>query len=586
MASKRRVVRKKPAARKPAPRKASPRRVDPVRAYARSVTTGKVKAGRLVKLACERHLRDMRERKKTGMVWDMGKAEKALGFFRTMLVLEDGSPFDLLPFQEFIVGSVFGWFGQDGTRRFRTAYIETGKGSGKTPLAAGVGLYGLILDDESAPEVYAAAVTREQAKIVFKDAYRMVEAETELNDLVERQVGSLTIPARSGVFRPVSSEHRGLDGLRVHIGLIDELHEHPTATVVDKIRAGTKRRRNALLFEITNSGWDRTSVCWNHHEYSTRVLEGTADNESWFAYVCTLDEGDDWRDERVWIKANPGMKAGLPPLKYLREQVGEAVGMPSKENIVRRLNMCEWTEQEERWLEMAQWDACTGPIEESELDSCIAGLDMASTQDLTAFVMAFGPDDDGFVSVLPRFWVPEETLAASQTRRSDQDRMLLRQWVDQGFITATPGNVVDYDMIEGAVLEDAERFGMRELAFDRWNVTQLVTHLKDHLGDKRVIEFPQTLAAMTAPSKELEKLVADGKLLHGGNPVLRWMASNVSLRYGPDGQIKPDRMRSREKIDGVVGLVMALGRLMCESQVPDVPFAERIARGEEPIQCV
>lgn len=553
------------------------RRADPATAYARKVVAGKILAGRPVRLACARHVRDLRERKASGLVWDLARVEAAIRFFRELLVLEDGSAFELLPFQEFIIGSVFGWYAPDGTRRFRTAYIEIGKGGGKSPLAAGVGLYGLIVDHEAAPEIYAAAVTREQARIVFKDAYRMVEAEPELAELVERQVGSLTIKQRSAVFRPVSSEHRGLDGLRVHVGLIDELHEHPTSIVVDKIRAGTKRRRNALLFEITNAGWDRTSVCWHHHEYSLRVLEGTIDNPTWFAYVCALDEGDDWHDPKVWIKANPGIRAGLPPRRYLSEQVNEAVGMPSKENIVRRLNFCQWTEQEERWLDMDAWSgsgagADVGP---DVLGPCVAGLDMGSTQDLTAFVMVSEPDDDGFVRVLPRFWIPEETLSAKGSGRTEQDRLRLLEWTQRGLITATPGNVVDYDLIEESILADAERHQVREIAFDRWGVTQLVTHLRDALGEDRVIDFAQTMAAMSAPSKDLEKLIVEGKLLHGGNPVLQWMASNVAIRYGPDGQVKPDRARSREKIDGIIALVMALGRLRAKRDGGPSVYEER-----------
>jgi len=510
---------------------------------------------------------------------------EAIEFFSEMLLLEDNVPFRLLDFQQFIIGSVFGWYAKDGTRRFRTAYIETGKGSGKTPMAAGVGLYGLIADDEPAPEIYAAATAREQAKIVFLDATRMVGAQKELRDLVQQQVGSLTIGAKNAVFRAVSSEHRGLDGLRVHFGLIDELHEHPTGIVVNKIRAGTKRRRNALLFEITNSGWDRTSICWQHHEYSQRVLEGTTDNPSWFAYICALDDGDDWRDERVWIKANPGMRAGLPTKKYLSEIIHQAKGMPSQENIVRRLNCCEWTEADERWLDMDAWVTCgVEPVraEDLEGEECIAGLDMSSTQDITAFVKVF--EVNGKYLVLPRFWIPEQTLDAQGSGRSEQDRLMLRQWVDEGFITTTPGNVVDYDLIRSAILEDAERFSIREIAFDRWNSTQLVTQLIDHMGEERIIQFSQAMSAMSAPSKELEKVVVDGALLHGGNPVLRWMASNVTIRFGPDGQIKPDRDRSRDKIDGIVALIMALGRLTAQPDPGPSVYAERYAAGSELVE--
>lgn len=538
------------------------RAVDPVTDYARKVTSGKILAGRPVCLACKRHLHDL---KRKDLAWKPEQAERVFKFFRTLLALEDGSPFAPLAFQLFILGSVFGWYSTDGTRRFRTAYVETGKGGGKTPLAAGVGLYGLIADGEQAPEVYSAATMRDQAAICWVDAKRMVEAEPELKDLMLitgglAQTGprSLTIPGKSATFRPVSSEHRGLDGLRPHFGLIDELHEHPTGLVVDKIRAGTKRRRNALIFEITNAGWDRTSVCWKHHDYSIKVLEGTIENDSWFAYVCALDEGDSWTDERVWLKANPGMLEGLPPIKYLREQVAEAIGMPSKENIVRRLSFCEWTEQADRWLDMMLWDACPSAVPPAVLSgACMAGLDAASTSDLTAFVRAY-QEKDGGVAVTCRFWLPVRSLEVARSKRSEEDRLRLKAWADAGWITLTEGDTTNYDQVERDILDEASGCELKRISFDRWNVTQLVTHLIDALGEERVLAFPQTLQAMSAPTKELERLVKDALLRHGGNPVLRWMAANVALQHGPNETAKPDKAKSGEKIDGIVALVMAL----------------------------
>jgi phage terminase large subunit-like protein len=543
-------------------RKAPAKKVaDPTTAYAQAVVAGKIVAGRPVRLACERHLRDL---KRKDLAWRPEKAADVFDFFRTLLTLEDGSPFALLPFQQFIIGCVFGWYASDGTRRFRTAYVETGKGSGKTPLAAGVGLYGLIGDGEPAPEIYSAATDREQAKIAWRDAARMVEGEAELKELVSVQVGSLTIPSKSATFRPVSSEHKGLDGLRPHIGLVDELHEHPTGLVVDKIRAGIKRRRNALIFEITNSGWDRTSVCWAHHGYSLRVLEGTLANDSWFAYVAALDEGDDWADPKVWLKANPGMEAGLPPAKYLAEQVREAQGMPSKENIVRRLNFCQWTEQNERWLPMPMWDQSGQPFSEAEVfagRTLYAGLDLGSTSDMTALTL-WCPDEDGGGWATWRFWVPEDAVEERQ-RRGLTD---YADWVKAGHLKTTPGNVTDYDFIEHEVLELFRAHDIRALAFDRWNSTQVVVHLRDELGD-RVVEFGQGFASMSGPSKELERLVMGRLLRHGGNPVARWMAGNVCAKTDPAGNIKPDKERSAEKIDGIVTLVMSLG----VAQVATVP---------------
>lgn len=553
------------------------RKPDAATAYARAVKSGRVKAGPYVRLAALRHLRDL---KRKDLVWHADRAEEAIEFYAEMLTLEDGSPFELEPFQAFIVGSCFGWYLPDGRRRFRSAYVEIGKGNGKTPLAAGLGLYGLVGDREPASEVYAAATTRDQAKIAYKDAARMVEASPELNELIETQVGSLSIPAQHAVFRPVSSEHRGLDGLRVHIGIVDELHEHPTAVVVDKIRAGTKRRRNALIFEITNSGYDRTSVCWAHHELSVKVLEGTVENDQWFAYVCALDDGDDWQDERTWIKVNPGMGSILPK-SYLREQVAEAVGMPSKENIVKRLNFCMWTEQSERWLPLDRWDACPGErldLDEFRGQRCVMAIDGAFTNDFFASCKLFGPDEDGAYAAVWQFWLPEGSLAASGSGRSEAARLQIQEWARQGWITLTDGEIIDYDVIEAELLRDAAQYDLAWLPFDRWGLAQLVAHLRDALGTRynpatgknedRVVPFPQSMAQMSGPTKELEKLIVAGKLRHGGNPVARWMASNVTIRHGPNAQVKPDRDRSGDKIDGIIALIMALDMTMRQVNRP------------------
>lgn len=541
---------------------------DRTTAYARAVAAKKIVAGPYVRLGCARHLRDLKERQKTGLAWRVDLAETAIDFFPAILVLEDGQQFKLVPYQEFIVGSAFGWYNADGFRRFRDAYVETGKGSGKTPLAAGIGLLGLVADKEPAAEIYSAATTQDQAKIAWTDADRMVTQSTELREIIKQEAACLTYTSREGVesvFRPVSSEHRGLDGKRPHVAIIDELHEHPNAMVVDKMKAGVKRRRNALIFRITNSGFDRTSVCWKEHDYSIKVLQGTVRNEAWFAYVCALDDKDQFlKDEKCWPKANPGMHAGLPPISYLRDQVTNAIGMPSKENIVKRLNGCIWTEQSERWLPMEAWDACpSGPIDADALRGkpCMMALDMASRDDFAASCKVFGPDEDDYFTALWRFWLPEESLAAGTSRRPEALRLQLREWADQGWITVTSGNVTDYDLVEEALLEDAATYDVRKLPFDRFDVTQLVTHLKDKLGD-RVVDFPQSMSGMSAGTKELEKIIAARKLRHGGNPVGRWQASNVTIKHGPNEQIKPDRERSGDKVDGIVALIMGIDMTM------------------------
>ncbi|HEY8836355.1 MAG TPA: terminase TerL endonuclease subunit, partial [Dehalococcoidia bacterium] len=341
----------------------------------------------------------------------------------------------------------------------------------------------------------------------------------------------------------------------VHMALIDELHEHPNAAVLDKMSAGTKGRRQGLIFEITNSGYDRHSVCWEHHEMSRKVLEGTIENDEWFAYVCGLDESDSWVDESCWVKANPNLGVSIP-VRYLRKQVAEAVGMPSKANIVQRLNFCIWTQQITRWIPLTQWDAAP-PMRASLHGAAFGGLDLATTTDLAAFVRVF-PDEDGGYDVQARFWCPEEGI----TQRS-RAGVPYEQWARDGWIDATPGNVTDYSAIRAAIKQDADTCDLREIGYDRWNASQLVGELEE--DGATMVPIGQGFASMNAPSKELERLIASGQIRHGGNPVLRWMISNVAAATDPAGNIKPDKQRSSEKIDGVVALVMALSRAVANA---------------------
>lgn len=527
------------------------------------VVEGRIVAGKLVRLACQRHLRDLVSGQERGLVFDPAAADHALEFFPTFLRLAEGEfddrPFVLAPAQVFIVGSLFGWLGPDGTRRFRTAYIEMGKGNGKTPLCAGIGLYGMVADGESAAQIFAAAVTREEAGILFADAVSMVNRSPDLKGLLEVGVRNIAFAATESFFRPVSSEGRSLDAKRVHMALIDEIHEHRSSMVVDKMRAGTKGRRQALIVEITNSGYDRTSVCWEHHEFSRNVLEGTVPNDSWFAYVCNLDEGDDWTDEAVWPKVNPLLDVSITR-KYLREQVAEALGMPLRQNLVKRLNFCIWTEASERWLDPDAFDAATGPREPLKKGTEVwGGLDLASTQDLSAFFLlapratcpVAGHSGRCF-DLRCRFWCPEDGMA----KRVARDHVPYDVWAREGWITATPGLLTDYDRVRADIQTEAERVVVRAIGYDRWNAHQLVTQLT---GDGfEMVPVGQGFASLSAPAKDLEGHVASGLIHHDGNPVLRWMVANAVAEQDPAGNIKPARDKSNEKIDGVAAWCDAL----------------------------
>jgi phage terminase large subunit-like protein len=565
-----------------AKRKATSPTPDPVTKYCNDVLAGRIVAGGLARKACQRHLDDMRDGPERGLSWDKDAALRAIRFFPDVLCLpEIGTPFALEPWEQFVVGSLYGWKGPDGYRRFRTAYVEVGKGNGKSPLAGGIGIYMLAADREREAQCFAAATTQEQAHILFQDAVKMVQGSPVLRSRITtsgtRKIFNLAHPASGSFFRPISSEHKGLDGKRVHYAALDEIHEHPTSIVVDKMRAGTKGRRQALIFEITNSGYDRTSVCWNHHDYSRKVLEGVLENDSWFAYICGLDpcpdclaagktqpdfsckNCDDWRDPKIWPKANPNLGVSISH-KYLEEQVAEAIGMPSKENIVKRLNFCIWTEQSERWMPIDKWDACGAPFSEDALrgEVCFGGLDLASTADFASFCRLFPPTDEREAwAALWRFYIPEAKL--EERIRKDPGHSW-SVWKDQGLLCATPGNIIDYDFIRADIQELAEQCLIQEIAFDRWNATQLVTQLG---GDGfTMVPTGQGFASMNAPTSELMKLVMGKQLMHGGNPVARWMASNAAVEIDSSGFIKLSKKKSADKIDGMAALCDALSRAM------------------------
>jgi phage terminase large subunit-like protein len=546
----------------------------PVTRYAQSVVAGAVMAGRLVRLACARHLRDLEHGQERGIWFDAEAAQDAIDFFGFLELAEgehEGKPFNLEPWQEFIVGSLFGWKGEDGYRRFRVAYIEVGKGNGKSPMAAGIALYCLVADGEAAAEVYTAAVNKDQASISFRDAKLMAEASPALSRRLTIMERNIAFTRTNSFLRPVSSERRGLDGKRVHCAVIDEEHEHPTDIVYEKMRAGTKGRRQALIIVITNSGYDRSTVCYQHHELTQKILEGSLENDSWFGYVAGLDpcakcrsEGhtqpqesckdcDDWRDEAVWLKANPNLDVSVTH-KYLREQVAEASGRTAKQSTVQRLNFCIWTQSVTKWLSADQWElGSVEPVAPLDGRMCFAGLDLSSKIDLTAIELLF-PDQEGGYDVLSYFFMPEENIL----ERERQDGVPYKSWAGEGLIEATEGNVIDEDYILEKFLALAKQFQIREVGYDPFQAMQLAIKLER--AGFRVVPIRQGFLTLSEPSKELEKLVRANKLRHGGNPVLRWMASNVVVRTDPAGNIKPDKEKSTQRIDGISGVVNGLSR--------------------------
>ena len=587
----------KPAA-SPAPARAPS--AERAHAYARSVVAGEVVTNRYVRLACERHLRDLaiaaeqslRPARPGDWRFNLDEASETIDFFEELLRLEDGSddgaPFLLTPWQVFVIGSVEGWQVLDEDmvwiRRYRNAYVETGKGSGKTPVLAGLGLRGLTRKGVAAPEIYSAASDRAQSKIMWTDADRMVVRSPALKRHVQRSAFALTSPARNGTFQYVSREAGTLHGHRVYEGLIDEEHAHDGPDVIEAIRAGTKGQRNALIFRITNSGYDRQSICWADHEYSIRVLEGELQDDAWFAFVCGLDMCDEhrpsgrpedgckgcdqWTDEAVWAKANPSLGVTITR-RYLREQVVEATGKPSAAATVKRLNFCIWTEGSGKWLDAPAFAALgprrpAGPRDLGEVRTGYGGLDLASTRDLTAFT-ALSPRptcaaeghalEDGSARCYDMrawFWLPEANMA----ERVKRDHVPYDVWAREGWIRLTPGDVTDYDAIRAFLGELREDFTFRAIGHDKWNATQLVNDL---VADGfTMIPVDQGMGTINGPAKRLESDIAKGLVHHDGNPVMRWMVGNAVAQQDALGNIRPDRQRSKEKIDGLAAWCDAL----------------------------
>jgi phage terminase large subunit-like protein len=539
-----------------------------VEAYARAVTANEMVTGRLVRLACERHLRDLADGPARGLRWDRDAAQRAIDFFPAVLRHSKGrlagQPFTLLDWEAFVVGSIFGW--KIGTiRRFRTAFVSTARKNGKSTIEAGIGLKALVDEGEPGAEIYSAATTREQARIVYSEAERMRAASPALRRRIVQTTNNLAVLSTASWFRPLSADSSKMDGLNVFVALVDEVHEHPDSGVIDKLDTGMGARASPLMYETTTAGVSRTSVCYQHWDFSTKVLEGTVPAivaDRWFAYIATVDEGDDWQDELAWRKANPSLGHVLS-IDDLRAEVALACEMPSKQNSIRRLRLNQWTQQLVRWIPMEVWALSAERTDPDSLRGrrCFGGLDLARVNDLSSLALLFPPVEAGERwKVLWKHWCPEDNIE----ERSRRDRAPYDVWRDQGHLTATEGNTTDFKFVEAAILELAGVYDIIDLAFDRTFAGEIVRNLADE--GVAVVEFGQGFISMGPASAEFMRKLLARELQHGGDPVADWCASNVTVRTDPAGNQKPDKERSIERIDPIVALVMAVGRSMAEER--------------------
>lgn len=543
------------------------RSVHPVVAYMRGVLDGSIPACAHIRRAAQRHMDDLEHGAERGLHFDRAAAEHVTQFFGFLKHSKGewaGQPFRLEPWQQFLLWVLFGWKRADGLRRFRTAYIELPRKNGKTQLVSGMGLYLMVADGEPGAEIFSAATKREQAKLCWGEASRMVKASPALGRMVKewRASSTLTVEATASRFMPLGADADTMDGLNVHGALIDELHAHRTSAVVDVLETATGARRQPLIVEITTAGYDRESICWQHHEYSRQVLEGGIVDDSWFAFIAAADEADyeRWDEPEIWRKANPNLGVSVK-LDDLQRKAEKARHMPSAQNAFMRLHLDIWTQQSDRFIDVALWDANDlGRVSDETLlgRPCYGGLDLSAVSDLTAWVLAWPREEDPeTLDVVARFWCPEARLTADDNRYREQ----YQGWVRDGWLTVTPGNAVDYGFVRKQVLEDASRFKLVDLNVDRlFQGYQLSQELLDE--GLQVFGMGQGFYGMAGPMKELERRLLAHKINHQGNPILRWMANNLAVRQDPAGNLKPDKAESQGRIDGIVALLMALDRAM------------------------
>lgn len=551
---------------------------DPVTKYALLVGSGDIVAGPYVRAACKRHLRDLRRPKKSGIYFDAEAAQWAIDFFPDVLRLSEGQfegrTFELHISQAFIVGSIFGWKRTDGSRRFRRAYIEMGKGNGKSPLAGGIGLYGLVADGEPGSQVYAAAAKMDQARILFNDAVSMVRQ----SPLLERNitpsgvnpVQNLAHLSSGSFFKPLGRDTgKTGSGLRPHFVLLDEVHEHPNRDTLELLERGFKFRRQPLMLMITNSGSDRNSVCWEEHSHAVKVVLGEVEDDTTFAYVCALDDGEDpLSDPSCWIKANPLLGVILTE-QYLADVASQARAMPGRANYIKRLHFCIWTDAESAWIARETWEACEDEemsLEDFEGEEVWLGLDLGATKDFTAKSYCFKdgetPDGRQKFALFCHAYTPAETLF----ERERSDKAPYSVWVSDGFVTATAGPVVRLDFVARDLVEDSQRFVIAGVAYDRWLFRDFERDLDEFNVSLPLMEHPQGIAYrkdshlwMPGSINNFEELILEGRLRIQVNYFLRSCVSSATFWESPAGLRRFEKSKATSRIDGAVSSAMAIG---------------------------
>lgn len=536
--------------------------------YMRGVLDGSVPACSFVKQAVQRQLNDLRRWGPEGgdYYFDEKEASRPCWFIENLTHTKGelaGRAIHLEPWQCFLLTTLFGWKAKAGNRRFRSAYVEVGRGNGKSTLLSGIGLFCLCADHEPGAEVYSFATTREQAKIVFGDAQTMARGNRALQEAygLEVTAHALYVPATNSTFQAKSAEGSTLDGLNTHLAIIDELHAHKKRDVFDVVETSLGKRRNSLMVSITTAGVDRTGICYEQRTLVTKILSGSLQDESYFGIIYTLDPGDDWKSDEALAKANPNWGVSVRP-EVIRALQAKAIATPSAENNFKTKHLDVWCNADVGWMDMKAWDACADKsLDESDFDGepCWLGLDLASTSDMTAKVKIFQKKIDGssHYYLFGDYWLPRTAIERGVNSQ-------YQGWEYLGYLHVCEGPVTDFAEIRDSILEDCGRYSVQSVAYDPFQAVQLSKELSDD-GVPMVL-CKQTVANLSDPMKQFQALVLDHRLHFNGDPVLTWMVSNVVCHVDVKENIYPRKDAPENKIDGVVAGIMALSRALLNDE--------------------
>lgn len=507
--------------------------------------------------------------------YDAAEAERAVRFFPRFLVHIKGAlagkPLTLEPWQADILRTLFGWRRPDGTRRYRTAFIEVPRKNGKSTFAAGIALFCLFCDREQGAEIYSAASDRDQASLVFNVAAAMVRKNAKLKGRCKILDSVKRIVLGDSFYRAIAANAAGSHGYNSHCVVYDELHAAANRELYDVLKTSMGARPQPLFVIITTAGFDRKSICYEQYDYACKVRDAVIDDPTFLPVIYEAEDDDDWTDPKIWRKANPNLGVSISE-DFLASECRTALQLPSYANTFRRLYLNQWTESDVRWLSLEAWNRCGGKLPDLAGRECWGGLDLSSTTDLASLLLVFPLMEEGKLvrlAIKAFAWCPRERAV----EREKRDRVPYTQWIRDTHLRATEGDVIDYDVIRRDINQLGEIYNIREIGVDRWNAQQIVTQLA---GDGfNMVMVGQGFASMSGPSKELEKLIIGGQLLHDGDPVTRWAAMNVSIESDAAGNIKPSKAKSTERIDPIVALVMAVGRYTVGEQDAGSPYDER-----------